>query len=72
MKTNYKANGVEFVINNETMFIHVDHIFSDLHITKARIDEFCDEHRTEAYGQISKYAKGIVDMIKHLEETKHD
>lgn len=69
MKVNYKANGIEFAINNETMFVHVDHMFSELPITKARIDEFCDEHRMEAYSAIAGYVKEIAGMVQRLQEN---
>lgn len=72
MKTNYKANGIEFTIDGESLFIHIDHMFTDLPVTKARIDEFCGDNRQEAYGQISKYTRGIYNVIKELEDTKHD
>lgn len=71
MKTNYKANGVEFVIDGETMFIHVDHMFSELPITKARIDEFCGEDRMEAYAVIASYTTEIAKMIQRLKD-KHN
>lgn len=72
MKVNYKANGIEFLINNESMFVHVDQMYSDLPITKARIDKFCDEHRREAYGAIAAYTKEIMHMVQRLTENHND
>lgn len=72
MKVHYKANGIEFIVNNETMFIHVDHMFSDLPVTKARIDEFCGDDRKEAYGAIAAYTREIAQMVQRLKENHND
>ena len=66
MKVNYKANGIEFLINNESMFVHVDQMYSDLPITKARIDKFCDEQAIEEHTSFNDVMNRFHDYLHNI------